>query len=299
MKVKYILLVTSLMFVSIVNAQKTQYFKNDRGQKHLCGAISLKTLETDSVSKEWFAKNYKKFTLTDKKQNWSKNLENVEVEIFLGTWCGDTRKNVPKFIKLWRDLGLDTKNIKLIGVYSGIDDKYKQSPDREERGKEIYLVPTFIFKKNGKEISRIIEEPVNDLETDVKQIALGCPSIPKYRGAYLLAKLLREKSIQELKKSSEDLNAVYRKTKSTGELSSLGIVLYDRGEIDKAEICFYYNTRCFPYEPNTYKNYAIILEEKGKIEEAIHCYQKILLLDKNNKNARKMLKELREKIKTS
>tara|TARA_B110000305_G_scaffold166436_1_gene184047 strand:- start:71 stop:229 length:159 start_codon:yes stop_codon:yes gene_type:complete len=34
-----------------------------------------------------------------------------------------------------------------------IDEHYKQGPNGEEKGMQIHRVPTFIFKRNGKEIA--------------------------------------------------------------------------------------------------------------------------------------------------
>ncbi len=292
---KSLLLMVSLIVLNTITAQEVQYFENSRGQKHLCGVFPLKVLEQDTIFNKWYHKNYTNFHLSDKEHHWSKNLKDVEVDIYLGTWCGDTKSLVPKFVKLWDELGLNREKLKFIALYSGGTGKYKQSPNREEKGKGIFRVPTFIFKKNGKEISRIVEKPVNDLEIDITQIAIGHPSIPNYRSANYLFKILKTHSVQELKQNKKYIYKAYRMKKSAGELNSLGYVYLDNNEIEKALYVLYYNTKFFPYEPNVYDSYAEALEKAGKTEEAIRNYERVLLLDRSNKNAKEKLKELRNK----
>ena len=95
---------------------------------------------------------------------------------------------MPQFVKLWDELGLKRSQLRLIGLYND-DERYKTSPNGEEKGKQIHRVPVFIFKSNNVEYARIVESPKNDLVTDVAQIALGFPSAPNYEGANYLFKV--------------------------------------------------------------------------------------------------------------
>ena len=67
-----------------------------------------------------------------KKQKWAKNLKNIQVDIYLGTWCGDSKYWVPKFIKLWDELGLNKNQLKLIALYGG-KERYKQVQTKKKR----------------------------------------------------------------------------------------------------------------------------------------------------------------------
>ena len=49
----------------------------------------------------------------------------------------------------------------------------KTTPDNLEKDLDIFNIPTYIFKKNGKEINRIVEFPVETLEKDVLKILSG------------------------------------------------------------------------------------------------------------------------------
>lgn len=290
---KLAFLMVILIVSNTITAQKVKYFESSRGYKHLCGIFPLKILEKDTVFQKWFNENYLKFSLSDKKHNWAKKLKDVEVTIYLGTWCGDTKKQVPQFVKLWDELRLNRSQLNFIALYAGVKGKYKQAPNGEEKGKGIHRVPTFIFRRKGKEIARIVESPVNDFETDVAQIALGYPSTPNYRGANYLMHLFRTKSIKK-KEDKDFLRFIQRMIKNVKELNTLGNVYLDSNRIKEALTVFYYNTQFYKHEPIVYTSYAKALEKEGQIEKAIENYKKALLLDRSNKNAKQKIKELKK-----
>ena len=49
----------------------------------------------------------------------------------------------------------------------------KTTPENFEKGLDVFNVPTIIFFKNGEEINRFVEFPVNSLESDVAKIIRG------------------------------------------------------------------------------------------------------------------------------
>lgn len=278
-------------------AQENQYYKDQDNNIQLIGHFKLSVLENDSTYSNWFVKGYQDFNVTLNKPSWIKQLSNVEVEIFLGTWCGDSKNWVPKFVKMWDELGLDRNKIQFTGLYDMISgqSKYKQGPNGEEKNKNIHRVPTFIFKKNGQEISRIVEYPVNDLETDLAQIALGVPSKENYKGASYMINLFSQFKVAEIKANEwEHLYNVYRLVKGNpSELNTYGYVLLESGRIDEALLVFYFNSRYFPHDPNVYDSYGEALAKSGQIEKAIEMYEKVLLLDRSNVNAATQLSKLR------
>ena len=290
---KMIYLLFGLIFLNISFAQAVQRYENSRDESHLCGAFQIEDLEKDTIFQKWYNKNYLDFEVLNKKPTWVKDLKNVEVDIYLGTWCGDSKKWVPKFVKLWDELGLYRVQLKFIALYDFTDGKYKQGPNGEEQNKDIHRVPTFIIKRSGKEIARIVESPNNDLETDLAQIALGYPSNPNYRGATRMINLLKLNSTDSVRTNIEYLNEVYRLVKSPSELNTLGYVYLESDRIDEALTIFYYNTRFFKYNPNVYDSYAEALAKSGQNEEAIKNYEKILLLDRSNDHAREQIMKLK------
>ena len=59
-------------------------------------------------------------------------------------------------------------------------DRDKKTPENFEQGLELIQVPTFIFYKENRELGRIVEFPINSLESDMLAILSGQP----YRHAY-------------------------------------------------------------------------------------------------------------------
>jgi thiol-disulfide isomerase/thioredoxin len=91
--------------------------------------------------------------------------EGVDVTIFFGAWCSDSRREVPRFLRLADASGLPESRIKLYAL-----DRTKKSGDGLTEKFGIERIPTFIFLKDGKEIGRITESPKTTLEADVLTI---------------------------------------------------------------------------------------------------------------------------------
>lgn len=91
--------------------------------------------------------------------------EGVTVTIVLGTWCHDSKEQVPRFYKILDKLKWKEENIRQFCVNTS-----KKAEDIDMEGLDIVKVPTFIFYRNGKEIGRIIETPVKSLEEDMMMI---------------------------------------------------------------------------------------------------------------------------------
>lgn len=90
----------------------------------------------------------------------------VHIKIVLGTWCGDSKVNVPNFFKVLDALQFKEKNTEIIAV-----DGNKKAENGVIDGLNIQNVPTFIvFDKKGNEIGRIVEHPKTTLEGDLLAI---------------------------------------------------------------------------------------------------------------------------------
>ena len=92
--------------------------------------------------------------------------KNITITIVMGSWCGDSQEQVPRFYKILDETGFNESNVILYCV-----DRAKKTDKGETDSLNIQLVPTFIFYKDGKEIGRIIETPILILEKDFLEIA--------------------------------------------------------------------------------------------------------------------------------
>jgi hypothetical protein len=86
----------------------------------------------------------------------------VHVEVFLGTWCSDSKTQVSAFFKV-----LDAIDSPLITAsYIGLP-KDKAARQPYIQGRDIQRLPTFIVSVDGQEVGRIIETPVKSVEQDL------------------------------------------------------------------------------------------------------------------------------------
>jgi tetratricopeptide (TPR) repeat protein len=292
MKTTILMVLCTFFSFSNSYSQEINFYKNAEGDTHICGEFPLDYLEHDSTYSVWFNKYYNELKLPNKRLRLKSKLKNSTVDIYLGTWCGDSKKWVPKFIKLWDELGLKRSQLRLIALYND-EKRYKTSPDGMEQGQQIHRVPVFIFKSNNVEYARIVESPKNDLITDVAQIALGFPSKPNYEGANYLFKILDTEPLEMIEKN---MNAHYRvlikKVHKSKELNTLGYVLLRSNRTKEALICFELNTYLFRYNPNVYDSYGEALALSGEHVKALKMYEKVLEIDPENKNAMAQIKHL-------
>ncbi len=93
-------------------------------------------------------------------------LTKFHITIVMGTWCPDSRREVPRFYKILDSISFPKDSVTLIAV-----DRRKKGLSNETEGLNIKRVPTFIFYENGAEKGRIIEHPSFDtLEDDIENI---------------------------------------------------------------------------------------------------------------------------------
>jgi len=121
----------------------------------------------DSPHSAWYLKGYSEYqpdpSVMDELKGFSK--EGLKITIVLGTWCPDSRREVPRFMKIMELWGFPASDIRFIGV-----DINKIAPLGDYLLLGIERVPTFIFYKNNVETGRIIEVPVTSLEQDTRDI---------------------------------------------------------------------------------------------------------------------------------
>ncbi len=130
------------------------------------------TTQKDFSEYPWFKNNYDDYQPNSETLKELKvALKNIRIEGFMGTWCPDSRREVPKFYKI-----MDT--IKFTDFKMIVVDHSKKA-NGLEKGKNISFVPTFILYKDNKEIGRFVERPTKaSLENDLLQIAKGLDYIP-------------------------------------------------------------------------------------------------------------------------
>jgi thiol-disulfide isomerase/thioredoxin len=93
----------------------------------------------------------------------------AEVTIFLGTWCGDSRREVPRF---WRGLDEAGGAVPFKVTYVAVD-RQKKEPAGPVTENGVRFLPTFIVRRDGREVGRIVETSPNGIEHDLLALLTG------------------------------------------------------------------------------------------------------------------------------
>ena len=151
---------------TVTNEEITFFNKFAEQSTWLLGYFNVDQLKREPHS-EWFIKEYNdyKFDAEAVKKLLDIPANGIEIKIVLGTWCPDSRKQVPRFMRIIDLWGFPISEITFIGV-----DNAKNSPIGEYEKLNIQRVPTFIFYRNNIEAGRIIENPATSLEQDIVNI---------------------------------------------------------------------------------------------------------------------------------
>jgi thiol-disulfide isomerase/thioredoxin len=141
----------------------------------LVGTASLDSLNADPFV-SWYETNREGYSPdSELLAQLRPLLKDIKIVLIMGTWCKDSRREVPRFTAILDDVKYPLEDVEVIAV-----DRNKETPEKFEQGLELIQVPTFIFYKDQQELGRIVEFPINTLESDMLAILTGQP----YRHAY-------------------------------------------------------------------------------------------------------------------
>jgi|JI10StandDraft_1071094.scaffolds.fasta_scaffold03566_12 tetratricopeptide (TPR) repeat protein len=197
-------------------------------------------------------------------------------------------------LKTLHAAGFSDKNIQLIGVYSD-SEKYKQAPNREEKGLNVYRVPTFIVYQNNKEVGRINEYPVESLERDLQKIMSSQAYSPSYKSFVQINEWLASGLLADDNASPRGLADQVRKAVSSeSELNSCGYVLMARGNLKEAITILRTNVYLYPESSNCFDSLGEAYAKAGLNDNALFCYERAVALDPKNENAIAQVAKLKE-----
>ena len=115
----------------------------------------------------WYTKGFDDYQVRTDAMNklFDIKKDSLSIKVVMGTWCPDSRREVPRFMKVLEIWQFPASKVTFIGV-----DDAKTSPVGEYVSLKIERVPTFILYRNNIEAGRIIENPVTSLEQDMVNI---------------------------------------------------------------------------------------------------------------------------------
>ena len=282
---KRIILLTALVISTLVTvAQK---------DPRLLGICAIKDLEREPYA-AWYKPGYENYIPAPEiiAQLKKSNPSTFTLKIVFGSWCGDSKRELPKMMKVLHAAGFPEKNIQLIGVYDSLD-VYKQAPKREEKGLNIYRVPTFIVYQKDKEVGRIVEYAVESLERDLLKIVSGQPYTHNYKGYAKINTWLAQGILSDANVNPRGLaESIRAEVSRETELNSCGYVLLMRKDLKEAITVFRINTNLYPYSPNCFDSLGEAYLAAGDKESSKACYERVLQLDPKNENAKAQLEKL-------
>ena len=165
-KVKNIFLFGLLLYVNVLAQDYNTIITNEKsGEPMLIGFTTLEAFNDTSFS-WWWNSGYDIYNVDSAAASkLSYEMKNINLTVVMGTWCSDSRREVPRFYKILDKISYPTEKVILINV-----DREKHGLADEVDLLGIDFIPTFILSKDGKELGRIVESPYESLEKDMSEI---------------------------------------------------------------------------------------------------------------------------------
>lgn len=286
-----IIIAISLIFLSYCSIAQN----NEPKPRILFGTITKDSLAQAPYDK-WFVAGYNSYqpntetVIQLKKLNW----KDITIQLFFGSWCGDSKREVPRFLKLMNEINFPTNNIKIIAVGDS-DSLYKQSPIHEEKGLGIFRVPTFIITKNGTEINRITEYPVNSLEKDFLSIVTNQPYTPTYRSLSLLTKWLTDGTFLDQNITARSLSTQLKPlVNNENELNSAAYLLLTQNKMKESLTIFQANYYLYPESSNITSSLGEGYLKNKDAKNAVLYLERALEINKDPKMVKEILSILYE-----
>lgn len=141
-----------LCLFQIATAQEPETSRDANGSKTIKGFLTHEQLAGDTAF-SWFVKNQTMFPPDETLIAALKShKESINLLVFGGTWCDDTKMVLPQFYSVAAAAGFPDDRITLLGV-----DREKKTVHHLSEAFNVTLVPTFIVMKDGKEAGRVVE----------------------------------------------------------------------------------------------------------------------------------------------
>ena len=171
-------------------------------QPILVGDVARADLQKPPFT-EWFDPQYSGYQpVAETVEKLRAPLKGVSVEAYFGTWCGDSKRQVPRLLKLLDVAGFDEKRLTMVGL-SDRAMEFKKSPGGAEVKRRIHRTPTFVILRDGAEIGRIVETPATSLEADLLAILSGHGPQTRYGAEAWVHELFTTRSVAEAEKALE------------------------------------------------------------------------------------------------
>lgn len=157
--------------------QESHFFKDPM----LVGVLENEDLRQEPFD-EWFDSGYGDYEVgpaTLAKLTEAAADDELSVEIFFGTWCQDSQREVPRVLRVLDEAQFPGSRVTLYGLsdHPGV---FKTTPDGHEQELLVHRTATIVVLRDGVELGRLVEKPSATLEEDLLAILNGSPAPVPY-----------------------------------------------------------------------------------------------------------------------
>lgn len=261
----------------------------------LVGSLTRANLKNAPFA-EWFESQYGKYE-PDRADidKLREPLKGLAIEAYFGTWCGDSRRQIPRLLKVLDAAGFDEKRLALVGL-SDRAMEFKQAPGRPELKRLVHRTPTIVLLLDGVEIGRIVETPATTLEADLLAMVEGHGPEPKYGAEAFVHRLFSALSGDEALKALYAAEAEITRLSTPGSLGHYAEYdLLKNGRAAEAKALLDLHLRISPKSVSGHLLMSEALETLGRKDEALAAAERALALEPTNARALKVAARLRVK----
>jgi hypothetical protein len=259
----------------------------------LVGDISRADLREPPFG-DWFEGQYARYQPTEASlQGLKELLPSLSIEAYFGTWCGDSKRQVPRLLRLLDLAGFDEKRLTLVGL-SDRPMEFKQAPGNPERRRRIHRTPTIVVVRDGVEIGRIVETPTTTLEGDLLDIARGHAPEPRYGAEAWVHHLFTDLPPDQAIKALETGEGEVLKRGSPDSLWHYAEHdLLKNGRAREAKAVLDLHLKLNPRSIDGLILMADALNSLGRRTEAVNAIERALIIEPGNRRALRMAETLK------
>lgn len=264
------------------------------GAGTLVGPLSPADLRQPPFA-DWFDRQYSRYEPTAEVVERLKNaLGPVSIEVYFGTWCFDSRRQVPRLLRLLEAAGFDERRLLLVGL-SDQPMEFKRSPGNPEVKRLVHRTPTIIALRNGAEIGRIVETPALSLEADLLAIVDGHGPAPKYPAEALVNRLFTTMTPEAAETALKAAEADIAKSPDAGSLWHYAEHdLLKNGRAREARAVLDLHLKLEPLSVIGHVLMSDALAKLGRRPEALAEAQRALAIEPENERAQRAERALRQ-----
>lgn len=167
MKLRITVLAVLAVLLALAVAARADDQKKEEEESVLTGSVTREQIE--SAAPEWVQAQVEAKPDAAAAQALAQVEPGAEVTVFLGTWCEDSRREVPR---LWSAIDVAGGSVPFPVRYVAVD-REKKDPAGAAAKSDIRYVPTFIVARDGREVGRIVETSPHGVEADLLALLTG------------------------------------------------------------------------------------------------------------------------------